>query len=137
MKIKPVISEKHQMLEGKVVLTVGAIYFPARSELDFGGSEYMAAPLEEIPPERKNKDDEYGWWNLKQGYYIMEFNESVEIPEGKSAVLQPWGERFPASATHPARILKGRVEKLRAVLLVSESGVKIKENARFSELIEL
>lgn len=137
MKIKPVISEKHQMLEGKTILTVGKIYSVSQSEFDFGGSEYRASSLEEIPPERRNREDEYGWWNLGEGCYVMEFSEGVEIPDGKSAVLQPWAERFPASATHSVRFLKGKVDKLRTVLFVSESGIKIKENARFSELTEL
>lgn len=136
MKINPVISEKHQILKDKAVLTVGNVYKTSSSSFDFGGSEYKEAGLKPISVVKKGPKDKYGWWELPSGYYIIEFNENVEVKKGKTAVLQPWSERFPASATHPPRILKGKNKKVRAVLMVSKQGIKIKKNARFSELIE-
>jgi len=137
MKLNGIISEKHQIMDDRMVLTVGKIYRCSSSSFDFGGSEYQEAKLEEIKPEKRESEDKYGWWNLDQGYYIAEFNEGVEIPEGKAAVLQPWSDRFPASATHPTRILRRNSNKIRIILMVSEAGIKIKENSRFSELVEL
>ena len=137
MKVTNPISEKHQILEDRVLLTVGKIYNISSSSFDFGGSEYGEAKLDKIPIVKKDIEDKYGWWNLPAGYYVMEFNESIWLPKGKTGILQPWSERFPASATHSARILKGKNDKVRVVLTVSKAGIKIKENARFSELIEL
>ena len=137
MKLNGIISEKHQIFDGYAVLTIGRIYRCSSSSFDFGGSEYKEAVLDEIKPEKKEQDDKYGWWELEEDYYIAEFNEGVEIPDGKTSVLQPWRDRFPASATHPARILKGKNDKIRIILIASEAGIKIKENARFSELVEL
>ncbi len=133
MKAAKIISRKHQIFKDRAVLTVGKLYSPSSASFDFGGSEYREAKLKEIPVKKK-RGDKYGWWSLSEGYYVMEFNEAVEV---KKALLQPWGERFPASATHPARLLKGKNEKIRVILMVSKSGIKIKKNARFSELIEV
>jgi len=133
MKVTKILSEKHQILKDRIILTVGKVYVVSSSSFDFGGSEYEEAKLKEIPVKKK-KNDKYGWWNLPAGYYVMEFNEEINV---KKAILQPWSERFPASATHPARLLKGKNEKIKVILIVSKAGIKIKKNARFSELIEI
>ncbi len=134
MKATKTISKKHQVFKDRSVLTVGKIYRASSSSFDFGGSEYRKAELKEMPVKKKGAGDKYGWWNLSEGCYVMEFNEEVNV---KKAILQPWSERFPASATHPARLLTGKNEKIRVILIVSKAGIKIKKNARFSELIEV
>ena len=133
MEATNLISEKHQILKDRFILTVGKVYNVSSSSFDFGGSEYKEAKLKEIPVKKK-KGDKYGWWNLPAGFYVIEFNESVEV---KKALLQPWSERFPASATYSAKLLKGKNKEIRVILIVSKAGIKIKKNARFSELIEI
>jgi hypothetical protein len=137
MKVTKLISEEHQIFKDRAVLTIAKIYGISRSSFDFGGSEYKEAAIKEIPVVKKDAEDKYGWWELKEGYYIAEFNENVEIKKGKTAIIQPWSERFPASATYLLRVLRGKNEKIRVVLIVSRQGIKIKKNARFAELMEI
>jgi hypothetical protein len=49
--------------------------------LDFGGSQYSEAVIEWMEPEKKAEDDKYGWWQLNEGSYWVEYNERIDLPE--------------------------------------------------------
>ncbi len=75
-RIKNLIHKDTQTGEDKVYLTVKQIYsLDKRGSLDFGGSELNLAERKPLLPKKKLAEDKYGWWNLNQGMYLIEFNE--------------------------------------------------------------
>ncbi len=120
-----------------VSLTANKIYrFRGRAELDFGGGEYSPAGREEIQPEKRAPEDDYGWWNLEEGAYLLELNEKLCVPIGGVAVLQPHSHLLENGASHPT-VMREETDNQAAVrvpLEVPENGLAIKENARVSTL---
>jgi len=100
-------------------------------QLDFGGSEHGAAPHEPLTPVLDDPDDDYAWWSLSAGQYLLEFNESLT---GEARVtLQPRTELLERGATHPTL----HVEALpRVPLSVGGAGLKLKENARVTTIVD-
>ena len=112
------------------VADVARVAGPGR--VDFGGGELEAADLESIETERRNPDDDYGWWTLEAGQYLLEYNESLAAPEDVSPVLQTREAVRARGAFHPTL----HVESLDAVpLSVGGAGIRLKENARVSTLL--
>ncbi len=120
-----------QAQEAGLDLTVNKVYeIEGRGELDFGGDERTDAEIKEIKPELRDPKDDYGWWELEQDTYLIEYNE--ELNQEKSAILQPLPRLTRNSSTHPTLIL----EKLGKVpLFVEGNGIAIKENSRVSRLL--
>lgn len=132
-QIDNIIHLDTQKGDAGVDLTVNAVYkIGGVGKLDFGGSEYEQAERLELHPERKSREDDYGWWKLTPGEYIVEYNESF-VGDGVARVY-PHTRLLQAGATHSA-FRPERGEDLVALLQVSEGGVHIKENARISTLI--
>lgn len=102
--------------------------------LDFGGSEYIKATVDWIEPHKRHPDDKYGWWELTQGLYRVELNESLEIPEEVRVQLQIWSQALQNGILQPAQIIEKSQKTVATQIHVSESGVGIKENARLSEI---
>ena len=118
-----------------VHLTVSEIHcITGRGETDFGGSEHRDAETEPLEPEKRDPDDDYGWWELDEGTYRVVFNESARATPG--ALLLVPSERILSCGCDiaPTLIQKGSIE---SVLTVPESGVSIKENARIALLSRL
>jgi deoxycytidine triphosphate deaminase len=135
---KGLISEKHQVHSYGLDLTVGRISAVKKEgDLDFGGSEEKEPLTEELKPVKRNPDDEYGWWNLTAGEYIVKFNETVEVPENSLCVLQPLLRTMKAGVMHPTLLLMSGEKIDEVVLLVGKSGLNIKENARISSLMRI
>lgn len=114
-------------------LTVAGISRVAEpGRVDFGGGELTAAELEAVETERRNPDDDYGWWNLESGRYLIEYNESLTVPSDERLVLQIRDELLARGAFHPTL----HVESLdRVPLVVGGAGLRLKENARVSTLL--
>lgn len=114
-------------------LTVAGISRVAEpGRVDFGGGELTAAELEAVETERRNLDDDYGWWNLESGRYLIEYNESLTVPSDERLVLQTRDELLARGAFHPTL----HVESLdRVPLVVGGAGLRLKENARVSTLL--
>ncbi len=105
--------------------------------LDFGGSELEFGNKKKHPRVKRNEEDKYGWWELGGGQYVMEYNEELDLPEGKMAVLFPMAELLENEASHPTVFIVAG-EKLPAMCLsVGPPGIKIKANARISRLVVL
>ncbi|MFW5687945.1 MAG: dCTP deaminase [Spirochaetota bacterium] len=100
--------------------------------LDFGGSEYSQAGVEWIEPEKKNEDDDYGWWMLDEGDYLVEYNESVTPTSDLRCFIQIWEPAARNGLSQPFQIIKEAREPLTATIHVADSGIGIKENARIS-----
>jgi deoxycytidine triphosphate deaminase len=113
-------------------LTVAAIHEIAEpGRVDFGGGELGAAETEPYPSARRNPDDDYEWWVLDAGQYLIEYNETLSPPEGVALVVQTRDELLARGAFHPT--LHTRTLD-RVPLSVGGAGLKCKENARVSTI---
>ena len=111
-------------------LTAAEIYVveePGR--VDFGGGELASAELEAVTTEKREPEDDYGWWSLETGTYIIEHNERLATEEQVEVSTRP--ALLERGAYHPTL----RTKELRKLpLTVLDGGVRIKENARVSTL---
>lgn len=111
-------------------LTAGEVYTveePGR--VDFGGGELQAAELESVETVKRDGDDDYGWWNLDGGVYLLEHNESLD--GGRTVRLETRQELLARGAFHPSVT----VDSLTVLpLSVANGGVRVKENARVSTI---
>jgi hypothetical protein len=116
-------------------LTLGAVYrTTGPGSLDFGGGEFDEAACEKLAPVRQNPDDDYGWWLLDGGTYVVTFNESLRLADGQRAVLRPLERTVLAGAHHPAMRLTGDRDPMRTLLTVPSVGCRLKENARLTRI---
>ncbi|MFD1642017.1 dCTP deaminase [Halohasta litorea] len=113
--------------------SISRVVEPGR--VDFGGGELDAAETEPIDTEKRDPEDDYGWWELAEGTYLIEYNETLSIPADVSLVVQTRDAVRARGAFHPTLHL-GASETLGPVpLTVSQGGINIKENARLSTLL--
>lgn len=133
--LEEVIYEKTQKNENSFYLTVKKIYsLTGRGELDFGGSELKKSGVSEIVPKKKTADDDYGWWFLGEGNYLLEYNERiVEDVDDFYALIQPAERLTECGAYHPT-LLISKGEEIKTILCVGQNGLNIKENSRISRL---
>jgi len=103
-----------------------------------GSGELEPADLE--PHERgwRNEDDDYLWGHLDAGQYVLEFTETGEVAGDATdtpdrLVLQPRDAICERGASHPTL----HVEEIERIpISVGGAGLRIKENARVSTLLE-
>ncbi len=134
--INGIIYAKKQVHENSVDLTMAKIFKVEREgSLDFGGSEFIQGEHKEITPVKKSDDDEYGWWNLKEGAYVIQFNESINLPNNVIGLIQSLDRLYLNGAVLIPITITGSNEKIKSILVVGEKGIKIKENARTSNLV--
>ena len=100
--------------------------------LDFGGSEYTEGPVEWIEPKKKDEGDDYGWWMLDEGDYVVEYNESVQPTSDTRCYLQVWDAAARNGLSQPFQVITDRRAPLHATVRVGKAGIGIKENARIS-----
>lgn len=135
--LQNIIHEPTQFPEDKnlAFLTVGRVgRLKKPGALDFGGSEYAEAEVEWLEPELQAKDDKYGWWNLEPGTYQVEFNEGVSLSENSGVLLQIWDQALKAGVSHPTEVITDSESPLFTLVRVGNAGIRIKENARLSEV---
>ena len=117
-------------------LTAAAVYrLVAPGQLDFGGSEFAPADREAINPKRAHPDDDYGWWRLDAGTYLIRYNESLVLDTGSTARLFPLDRLLQAGAHHPTMMMDEPHDPLETVITVGDAGCHLKENCRISRLI--
>lgn len=132
--IENVIHEKTQVHKKSIDLTITKVYtIKNRGSLDFGGSEFKKSELKEINPEKKTEDEKYGWWNLNQGTYIVEYNEALIKNSG---IVQSIPRLLKTGCFIPMQIIEEN-DKIKSLLIVGPEGVDIKENARIAGLYQL
>lgn len=116
-------------------LTVGALFrVTGAGRLDFGGSEWAAAPREAIAPQQAHPDDDYGWWRLDPGTYLLRYNETLALDPKHHARLFPLPRLLAAGASHPAFVVEGTPDPMETLCTVGTGGCRIKENSRVSRL---
>lgn len=134
--LSKLISAKKQIGNFAIDLTVRGIYkLRSAGALDFGGSEYRESPRSKVMPTRRNPEDSYGWWDLLQGDYLVEFNERLTLEENQIAFLQPHPRVLDTGCFFPAMVIKNLEKELSVPFHVPEIGVTIKENSRVAQLI--
>lgn len=117
-------------------LTVHAVYHTTgHGQLDFGGSEFEAAPRESLTPVLDDPEDDYGWWTLEQGGYLIQYNESLALEDEQQAIVSPLERTLHAGAYHSAFVLDEGHDPIEALLVVSNGGCRLKENCRLSRLV--
>ena len=130
-RVEGFVHRETQVHDDGVDLTAAAIRRvtdPGR--VDFGGGELTDASAVAVEPTRRSSSDDYGWWRLTGGRYLLTVNESLS-GDG-SVLLQPRVELCERGAAHPTL----RVSSLpRLPLAVPQAGIRLKENARVSTLV--
>jgi hypothetical protein len=99
--------------------------------VDFGGGELAPADAEPHASQKRHEDDDYEWWHLDAGQYLIEYNETI-TSEDMSFTLQTRGELLARGAFHPTLSV---TELSRVPLSVGGAGLRLKENARVSTLV--
>lgn len=114
-------------------LTATAVHrLTTPGRVDFGGDELAGAETRPVETLKRDPGDDYGWWHLANGTYLLSYNESLALPDGKYLQLQPRDAILARGATHPTL----SVADLSPVpLQVGGAGIRIKENARVSTLV--
>lgn len=125
------VHEPSQTGDRGVDLTLASVHrATAPGEIDFGGDEYALPETTAIEPERRDESDDYGWWALDGGTYLVEYNEALD---GTGTFqLQPHQRLVALGGTHPTVHVS---ELGRVPLTVPDRGLALKENARVSTLL--
>lgn len=129
-----IVHEPTQATENGFDLTAAEIYTVSGSgRIDFGGGELTAAGRTPHESAKRRPNDDYEWWTLDPGTYLLEYNESI-ADSSVTVALQPRRDLLERGATHPTL----QVPTLpRVPLTVGGAGIKIKANARVSTLVDL
>ena len=121
-----------QVHDHGIDLTVSAIYKVTEpGRLDFGGDELEDAHLEPVPTTLSDSEDDYGWWDLSAGQYVIQHNEFVTDVE-EPLLLQARNALLARGGSHPSLRV---YDHLPLVPLSVGGGLEIKENARVSTLL--
>ncbi len=132
------VYEKKQTRAKSVDLTIKSLSRVATTgAVDFGGSEYAPGEKVALVPVKMDPSDEYGWWHLSAGDFLVEYNEELSLPAGHLGIVQPHERLIECGATHGVRFITEPGERLLTLIHVCQADVRIKENARISNLIVL
>lgn len=113
-------------------LTVTELYdVTGPGQVDFGGGELEPAETSPQDSEKRDPEDDYEWWRLDAGQYLIEYNESLTESE-LTFTLQTRTALLERGASHPALSVTSLP---RVPLSVGGDGLKLKENARVSTLV--
>ncbi len=136
--LEGIISPKKQQHHYETDLTAGTVFeVTGGGAVDFGGSEERVAERREVQPEKKSSDDDYGWWELAEGSYIVQFNERPALHDNHIGFIQPHERLVRAGATHPSFYFREARDQLETLIVVGKGGIHIKENARISKCLIL
>lgn len=129
-RVEGVLHEDTQVHDDGLDITVAEVYeIDDPGRVDFGGDELEDSDLSPHERTRRNPDDEYQWWYLDSGGYLLEYNE--DLIDGEPLALQTREEVRARGAFHPTVTVR---EIGRMPLTVGGSGIQLKENARVSTL---
>ena len=111
------------------VLQVMQIVGEGRIDFDEGKAE-EARRIKR--PSRKSSQDPAGNWDLAQGAYWVTYNETVQIPDGGSLILQPHQALMRNGLWHPTLVVRDWAEVPGVLLVVTTRGVRLMEGAPIS-----
>jgi hypothetical protein len=127
-----IVHEPTQTEGRSLDLTVAEVYeVTGPGRIDFGGGELEPADTDPHPSEKRDPDDDYEWWHLEAGQYLLEYNESLR-DDGMELTVQTREELLARGAFHPTLSLS----RLSHVpLSVGGAGLRLKANARVSTVV--
>lgn len=134
-RVRGILNPKYQVHAYWVDLTVRSIsgVLPV-GKLDYGGGEYTPAGRVTLTAKRLRSEDNYLWWELKRGCYVIEFNETLALAENEFALLEPDPRTLRTGAWHVPVYLRGQVAPMDMLFDVQALRLLVKENARVSRL---
>jgi hypothetical protein len=128
-----ILHPKYQVHGYSVNLTARKIFsLDPTGQIDFGGSEYIAAGRLEIAPQHLRLEDRYQWWELGRGSYFVECNEILDLAEDEIALIESDDRLLRAGAWHVPFYVRGRVAPVQLLLEVGAARLRVKENARLA-----
>lgn len=132
--VSGIVHEPTQTEGSGVDLTLAAVHrVSAPGRVDFGGGELETAALDPVATQLREPEDDYEWWDLDAGQYLLSYNEALDVAEDRRLVLQTRDEVLARGAFHPTL----RVSALDPVpFVVGGEGIRLKENARVSTLLD-
>lgn len=131
------IHQDTQQHENHFDITVSSISaLTQNGSLDFGGSEFEEAQKEAITPQKRNDDDDYGWWELSEGTYSAVMNEELNPPKEviPLLVLHPHAQKAGLIANTSIIENNSADNQIEMVFRVPKAGCHIKENARLATI---
>ena len=119
-------------------LTIAKVFeFDSAGFLDFSNSERILPQGLESSPVKKQPEDKFGWWNLKQGAYKVRTNEIVNLPNNLAGCAFTRTSALRMGAFTQNGVwdagFKGRGEFI--LVVQNPNGINIKQNARIVQLI--
>jgi hypothetical protein len=130
-RVEGLVHEPTQTEGPGVDLTVTGIHaLTSPGAIDFGGGELEPADTTPLDTVKRDPEDDYGWWTLSPGTYLVAYNESLATDD--PLVLQPRDALVERGGSHPTLHV---TELPRVPLSVPEAGLHLKENARMSTLV--
>jgi dUTP pyrophosphatase len=119
-------------------LTVDEIHeYQGSGKLDFSNDEREIPDSKPIEPEKKNPEDDYGWWNLEKGTYKVVMNEKVDIPNNLAGFAFPRSSLLRMGVTIENAVWDSGFTGTGSfkISVDNPEGVEIKENARVNQLV--
>lgn len=78
-RVSGIVHEETQTEGRGLDLTLAAVYrVDDPGQVDFGGGELADPDLSEEAAEQREANDDYGWWTLDAGIYLIAYNESLD-----------------------------------------------------------
>lgn len=141
--------EKQKLIEGFVNLekqltpngfdiTVESVSsFSSAGALDFSNKQRVLPRVSQLMPQKKNKEDEYGWWYLDRGAYKIRTNERLNLPNNIVALAFPRTSLLRMGAFAQNGVWDaGFCGKGEFILSVENPfGIELKQNARIVQLV--
>jgi hypothetical protein len=129
--VSSLLHEETQVTDRGLDLTVNEVLrVETPGRVDFGGDELDNANLSAHDKVWRNEDDEYQWWHLDGGQYLVEYNESLSTD--RALTVQTRDEVRVRGAFHPTLEL---TELGRVPFSVAPGGIRLKQNARISTVL--
>ncbi len=124
---------KHQLQPASMDLTLESVHaLEGKGALDFDNTQRV------IPKTRELKFNASGWLDLAPGAYKIRFNETIRLPDDLAALTLPRSSLARCGAlTHAGWWDPGYHGRGEALLLVGGKGLRLKKNARVTQVVFL
>ncbi|MFV1956561.1 MAG: hypothetical protein ACC669_02065 [bacterium] len=123
-----------QTTDGRLIFTLMKIeQILGEGKIAVSSSESEDARRVKRPVRGSTGEGNNAWWDLGQGSYLITYNETVDVPEGGSLVIQPHASAMKNGLWHPTLFVRDWARDMEAVLMVvSVRGLRIQENSPVS-----
>lgn len=125
------LHEETQVTDRGLDLTVGEVLrVETPGQVDFGGDELERANVSAHEKVWRDDGDDYQWWYLDPGQYLVEYNEALAAD--RPLTVQTRDAVRERGAFHPTLSV---TDLGRMPLSVAPGGIRLKENARISTVL--